>query len=113
MLRLLTLIVTMTNGRLRSRSDLILENLALRQQLAALAQKHSRSCLAGSDRVFWVRLQRFRSGCKVHLFSCSRRRSSLDIAPGLSCAGSGFHVNIPLWEGGRRPKNGGSPFLNV
>jgi hypothetical protein len=35
MLRLLTLLVTVTTGLLRSRRDLLLENLALRQQLAA------------------------------------------------------------------------------
>jgi hypothetical protein len=62
MLRLLMLLATMANGLLRSRGDLLLENLALRQQLAALTRGHSRPRLAGSDRIFWVLLRRFWSG---------------------------------------------------
>jgi putative transposase len=60
----LTLLIAWATGLLRSRRDLVLENLALRQQLAALTQKELRPRLAASDRVFWVLLRRFWSGWK-------------------------------------------------
>ena len=43
----------------RSRRDLVLENLSLRQQLAALAARQPRPRLAAHDRLFWVILRRF------------------------------------------------------
>ena len=42
-----------------SRADLILENLALRQQLAVLANRRPRPRLSGTDRVFWRALRRW------------------------------------------------------
>jgi hypothetical protein len=50
MLCLLSLLLALMPVLLRSRRDLLLENLALRQQLATLTQRHSRPRLAGSDR---------------------------------------------------------------
>ena len=41
-----------------SRADLVLENLALRRQLAVLRRKHPRPRLSASDRVFWLALRR-------------------------------------------------------
>jgi len=64
MLRLLMLLMTLATGLLRSRRDLVLENLALRQQLAALTFKHSRPRLTGTDRIFWILLRRFWTGWK-------------------------------------------------
>jgi len=64
MIRLLTLLLTSAVSLFRSRRDLLLENLALRQQLAVLMQNHSRPRLAESDRIFWVLLRRFWSGWK-------------------------------------------------
>ena len=43
----------------RSRGDLTLEILALRQQVAVLKRKHPRPALNRLDRLFWVVLQRF------------------------------------------------------
>jgi putative transposase len=43
----------------RSRRELVLENLALRQQLAALTARKPRPRLAVHDRLFWVILRRF------------------------------------------------------
>jgi len=43
----------------RLRSELALENLALRQQLAVLSRQHRRPKLRRSDRVFWLFLSRF------------------------------------------------------
>src|ERR1700685_580926 len=42
----------------RSRRDLLLENLALRQQLAVLARHNPQPRLSQSDRLFWLTLQR-------------------------------------------------------
>jgi putative transposase len=67
MLRLVTLLVTVAARFLQSRRDLLLENLALRQQLAAMTQKHSPPRLAASDRIFWVVLRRVWSGWKQAL----------------------------------------------
>ena len=42
-----------------SRSDLLIENLALRQQLAILTAKRPRPRMRAPDRFFWVALRRF------------------------------------------------------
>ena len=55
LLRLLSLLLTA--GRLRS--DLALENLALRQQLAVLRRQRPRPWIRKLDRVLWVVLSRF------------------------------------------------------
>ena len=62
MLRLLRLLSILATQFFRSRRDLLLENLALRHQLAVLRQKHPQSRFAASDRLFWVMLRRFWSG---------------------------------------------------
>src|ERR1017187_2557656 len=51
----------------RSRRDLALENLALRQQLGVLKQKHPHPRLAASDRLFWVVLRRLWTGWRSAL----------------------------------------------
>src|SRR6059058_2982387 len=48
----------------RSRVDLALEILALRQQVAVLKRKRPRPPLNASDRLFWVLLRRLWSGWK-------------------------------------------------
>ena len=42
-----------------TRHRIILENLALRQQLAVLRRRHPRPRLAPFDKLFWVLLRRF------------------------------------------------------
>jgi len=42
-----------------SRSDLLIENLALRQQLAILTAKRPRPRMRAADRLFWIALRRF------------------------------------------------------
>jgi putative transposase len=54
-LRLLSLLL----AAFRLRSNLALQNLALRQQLAVLHRKHRRPRIRKSDRVFWRLLSRF------------------------------------------------------
>src|ERR1700730_13383565 len=51
----------------RARRRLLLENLALRQQLAALKRRHPRPRLAAFDKLFWVLARRFWSGWKQAL----------------------------------------------
>src|SRR6266513_3575362 len=57
MLRLLTVSIAALFSGLRSRRELILENLALRQQLATVLQKR-RPRIGPADRAFWVVLRR-------------------------------------------------------
>src|SRR5258708_422675 len=51
-----------------NRRSLMLENLALRQQLAVLKRKHPRSKLGPLDKLFWVLARRFWSQWKQALF---------------------------------------------
>jgi hypothetical protein len=51
----------------RSREDLVLENLALRQQLLALHAKRPRSRLGSIDKLFWVALRSLWTGWKKSL----------------------------------------------
>jgi len=67
MLRLLRLLSIVTIQLFRCRRDLLLENLALRQQLAVLTQRPPQRRFAAPDRLFWVILRRFWSGWKQAL----------------------------------------------
>ena len=60
MFRLLRLLVGLLCRCFRSRKDLLLENLALRQQLAVFKRKCPRPRLRRTDRFFWVWLSRSR-----------------------------------------------------
>src|SRR5882724_12397597 len=52
---------------LRARRSLLLENLALRQQLAVLKRRHPRPRLDLLDKLFWVPIRRFWSGWQQSL----------------------------------------------
>jgi putative transposase len=68
MVRLLQLLVGFFTRCFRSRCDLVLENLALRQQLGVLKRKHPQPRFGTSDRLFWVILRRlWRRGWKQTL----------------------------------------------
>jgi hypothetical protein len=67
MLRMLTLLFGLIARSLRSREALLLENLALCQQLAVLTLKHPPRRFFAPDRLFWVILRRFWSGWKQSL----------------------------------------------
>src|ERR1022692_4010952 len=58
MRRLLRLLFDLFIRSVYSRSDLLLENLALRQQLAVLERRCSRPRFSAPDRLFWVILRR-------------------------------------------------------
>ena len=64
MLRLLRLLSIVPVCCFRSRCDLLLEILALRQQLTVLRRLHPRPRIAPSDRLFWVMLRRLWPGWK-------------------------------------------------
>ena len=67
MLRTLRLLLVLLARSFRSRRDLLLENLALRQQLAVLKIRHPQPRLAVPDRLFWLMLRRFWPGWKQAL----------------------------------------------
>jgi hypothetical protein len=58
MLRNLRVIAAVSSKILRSRRDLLLENLALRQHLAVLTRKQPRPRPSLADKLFWVALRR-------------------------------------------------------
>jgi putative transposase len=60
-------------GVFRSREDLILENLALRQQLLALHTKRPRRRLSTAHKMFWIALRRLWSGWKKPLILVTPR----------------------------------------
>ncbi len=51
---LMSLGVRAIKAMLRSRADLIIENLALRQQVASLMKERPRPMLDDAERAFWV-----------------------------------------------------------
>jgi putative transposase len=61
-LRLLGLFARAITAALRPRTHLVLENLALRQQLATLKRIRPRPRISRTDRLFWVLLRRLWSG---------------------------------------------------
>src|SRR6202048_3085054 len=67
MQRLLSLLSVLATRFFRSRRDLLLENLALRQQLAVLKVRHPQPRFAASDKLFWVMLCRLWPGWKQAL----------------------------------------------
>src|SRR5260370_7225630 len=54
---------------LRARRSLLLENLALRQQLAVLKRRHPQPRLDLVDKLFWVAIRRFWSGWQQSLLA--------------------------------------------
>ena len=67
MLRQLRLLFVTLARFFCSRGDLLLENVALRQQLAVLRRRHPQPRFAGSDKLFWVILRRIWNGWKQAL----------------------------------------------
>jgi putative transposase len=71
MLHAIELLLASVLRLFRTRRRLLLENLALRQQLAVLKRKHPRPRLVALDRLFWVLARRFWSGWKQALIMVS------------------------------------------
>jgi hypothetical protein len=51
-------------GFFRSRQNLLLEHLALRQQITVLKRRHSRPKLSALDKLFWLLGRKFWSAWK-------------------------------------------------
>lgn len=64
MLRILRVLFALPPQFFWSRRDLLLENLALRQQLSVLRARHPQPRFSTPDRLFWVVLRRVWSGWK-------------------------------------------------
>jgi hypothetical protein len=62
------------------RQSLLLENLALRQQLTVLKRKHPRPGLAALDKLFWVLARRFWSGWEKSPY-CRKSGNRAPVAP--------------------------------
>ncbi len=58
MLRILWIVLRSVASAFRSRRDLVLENLALRQQLAAFKARGKQPRVRPADRAFWLVLRR-------------------------------------------------------
>lgn len=67
MFRLLRPLSTLPIRLFRSRCDLLLENLALRQQLAVLKRRRPQPRFTASDRLFWIMLRWLWGGWKQAL----------------------------------------------
>jgi len=68
MFDLALIITTALLGALKSRRDLVLENLALRHQLAVLANSERRPRFRPADRLVWTSLRRLWNGWEGSLF---------------------------------------------
>src|SRR5215813_401759 len=71
MFRLLKLLLRVFHRCLRSRKELLLENLVLRQQLAVLKQRNRRPKLRRFDKLFWIVIQRVWRGWQKSLLIVS------------------------------------------
>ena len=65
--RLLKVIFGVLVRPFRARRDLLLENLALRQQLAVLARRRPQPRFSNGDQFLWIMLRRFWSGWRKSL----------------------------------------------
>ena len=65
MLRLIVILFHAVRALFQSRSELAVENLALRREVAVLKAKRSRPRLSIMDRAFWVALRRVSEDAKL------------------------------------------------
>ena len=63
----LRLLLGLVGRTLRSRNDLLMENLVLRQQLAVYARRPTKPQLHNEDRVFWSVVARTWRPWRIHL----------------------------------------------
>src|SRR3984885_11526970 len=87
MLRLLRLLFVLFVRSFCSRRDLLLENLALRQQLAVVKERRPRPRFPPLIGCFGRPCAASVPNGSVHLFWCSRRQSFAGIVPDSKCTG--------------------------
>jgi putative transposase len=68
LIRLFSFFFVITKVICKSNDNLVLENLALRQQLSAYHTKKKKPKLTNIDRLFWVALKRTWAKWRDHLF---------------------------------------------
>ena len=98
MVRLLGLLPFLFARVFCSRRDLLLENLALRQQLGVLKQRHRRPQWAAPDKFFWVMLRRLWPGWKGALILVQPETVVRWHRAGFSCIGPGSRGVRPMRE---------------
>jgi hypothetical protein len=86
---MITLILTGLLRGVRAQRSLVLENLALRHQLAVLQRTAPRPRLRTSDRLFWALLSRLWSSWANALSVVKPETVIRGIGPGSSCFGTG------------------------
>src|SRR5258708_6467146 len=91
MLRMLRLFIGLAACSLCSRRELLLEILALRQQLNVFKAGHSRPRLTARDRVFWVVLRRFWPGWKRALLHVCQSFAKDQRVPSDGCGSPKCH----------------------
>jgi hypothetical protein len=64
---ILRFVVTFLGSLFKSRRQLVLENLALKQQVAMLRQSVKRPTATAADRMFWIRFSRYVDGWRTTL----------------------------------------------
>jgi hypothetical protein len=72
----------------RSHRSLVLENLALRQQLAVLKRRHPRPRLDLLDKLFWIVVRRFWFGWKQALLVVTPETVAAGTGPASACTGN-------------------------
>ena len=91
---------------LRSRRHLLLENLALRQQLSVLKRRRPRPILGLFDKLFWVAVRRFWSGWQQSLIAVTPETV-------VRWHRAGFHLYWKLISKVRRPVGRGKTSKEV
>ena len=105
MIRLLRLLPSLFARIFRSRRDLLLKGLALRQQLGVLRQKYPRPHLVAPDKFFWMMLRRMWPGWKRALILVQPEPSSVGIVQASGRIGPGSRGVERMWGGGASAEN--------
>ena len=91
MLQLLIVVGRTLALGVRGHRELVLENLALRQQLMAMKRPNNRRCLQARDRLFWMALRRIWTNWRTALVLVRPTPSWAGIARGSAGDGPGAH----------------------
>jgi hypothetical protein len=90
MIAYLCFLSALLRATVRDRSDLVAENLLLRQQLAVLTRTtRKRPRLCAQDRLLWLLARLIRRDWRRHLVLVRPERSSGGTARGGACSGGG------------------------
>jgi hypothetical protein len=99
MFRVLGLLFGLLHRFFYSRPDLLLENLALRQQLLPFQRRNPKPRLRRIDRLFWVMARKLWSKWKQALMYVTPETVTPGIGPGFVCIGAGSLGILKFQEG--------------